>query len=127
MHLHNQVNPTKEQFKALMNLPTDQPVVMVNILKYKNGKAACQRYLQNVMPFLKKASGKLIWKGQPLHTVIGDHENQPDVFMLVEYPSIIHFMDMITNPEYQEVAKDRTMGLTYGGLIACGSDYSLWK
>ena len=121
MHLHNQVNPSPEQFKALMGLPIDQPVVMVNILKYKNndGKAAYQRYMSNVMPFLKKAQGKLLWKGQSMHTVIGDPEDQPDVFMLVEYPSIVNFLDMITDPAYQEVAKDRTMGLTYGGLVAC--------
>ncbi|MEO1260065.1 MAG: DUF1330 domain-containing protein [Bacteroidota bacterium] len=129
MHLHNQVNPTKEQFKALMQLPLDQPIVMLNILKYKQGggKEAYQRYTQNVMPFLKKANGRLIWKGQSLHTVIGDTDDQPDLFMLVEYPSIVNFVDMITSPAYQVVAKDRTMSLIYGGLVACGSDYSLWE
>ena len=128
MHLHNQVNPTKEQFKELLNLPQDQPVIMVNILKYNGeaGKQAYQRYMQNVMPFLKKVNGKLIWKGQSVHTVIGDSEDQPHVFMLVEYPSVQNFIEMITNPAYQKVAKDRTMALKYGGLVACGSDFSIW-
>lgn len=128
MHLHNQINPTKEQFKALFNLPKDQAIVMVNMLKYngENGKASYAKYMKNVGPFLKAAKGKVIWKGASLHTVIGDSEDQPDVFMMVEYPSVEHFIGMITNPEYQEVAKDRTLGLTYGGLVAAGIDYKKW-
>ena len=129
MHLHDQINPTKEQFKALFDLPKDQPVVMVNILKYKKGggKEAYQRYQANVLPFLKKAKGKLIWMGNSLHTIIGDSADQPHTFMLVEYPSVTNFIEMISDTAYQEIAKDRTMGLEYGGLVACGSEYACWQ
>ncbi|HFA49164.1 MAG TPA: DUF1330 domain-containing protein [Bacteroidetes bacterium] len=128
MNLHNQISPTPDQLKALMALPKDQPVVMLNILKFngEEGKAAYQRYLQNAMPFVKKSEGKLIWKGKALHTVIGDPDDQPDVFLLVEYPSIAHFLAMVADPGYQEVAKDRTLGLKYGGLIASGKDVAIW-
>ena len=121
MHLHDQVSPTPEQLAALMQLPKDQPVVMINILKYKKngGKEAYQRYMKNVLPFLQKTNGKLLWKGDALHTVIGDTEDQPDTFMLVEYPSVTNFLQLVSDPEYQKVAKDRTLGLQYGGLIAC--------
>lgn len=125
MQLQNQIIPTPEQIKALLNLPKDQPVVMVNILKYKGdeGKKSYQRYQKNVLPFLKKVKGKLIWKGKSLHTVIGDAGSEPDSFMLVEYPSITNFMEMISDPAYQEIAKDRSLGLTYGGLIATETEY----
>ena len=121
MNLDHQVNPTKEQFKALFSLPQDQPLVMVNILKYKgvDGKEAYHRYMKNVGPFLEKAQGRVLWKGNTLHTLIGDQQDQPDVLLLVEYPDIPHFARMIQDPGYQEVAKDRTMGLTYGGLLVC--------
>ena len=128
MNLHDQINPTKEQFKALYDLPKDQPVVMVNILKYKKGggKEAYQRYQKNVIPFLKKVNGKLIWKGNSLHTVIGDENDQPHTIMLVEYPTIDNFIEMVKDPAYQEVAKDRALGLEYGGLIACKNEYKGW-
>lgn len=128
MHLDNQVNPTKEQFKALFSLPQDEPVVMLNLLKYKGeeGEAAYKRYSENIVPFLKKAEGRLIWKGNTIHTVIGSDEAQPDMVLLVEYPTVGHLIKMIQDPAYQEVAKDRTIGLSYGGLIACGKQYAAW-
>ena len=85
MHLHNQINPSKEQFKALFSLPKDQPIAMLNILKYKGeeGQAAYKRYMKNVGPFLEKAKGKVIWMGKPIHTVIGDNSDQPDKILAV--------------------------------------------
>lgn len=128
MQLDSQINPSKEQFKALFSLPQDQPVVMLNLLKYKGeeGQAAYKRYSENIVPFLKKAEGRLIWKGNAIHTVIGDTRDQPDTVLLVEYPTVSHFINMLKDPAYQEVAKDRTIGLTYGGLIACGKQYAAW-
>lgn len=128
MKLDSQINPSKEQFKALFSLPQDEPVVMLNLLKYngEEGQAAYKRYSENIVPFLKKAEGRLIWKGNAIHTVIGDEGDQPDTVLLVEYPTVSHFINMLKDPAYQEVAKDRTIGLTYGGLIACGKQYAAW-
>ena len=58
-----------------------------------------------------------------MHTVIGDPQDQPHVVMLVEYPSIDNFLEMLANPEYQKCANDRTLALEYGGLIASKTTY----
>jgi len=132
MQLSNQIHPTPEQFKALVaNYPKDQPVTMINILRYKDktgngeetGEMAYARYGQNVLPFLKKAGGRLLWRGDVHATVIGDGSQQPQVVLLVEYPSIQNFIDMTTDPEYIKIAKDRTLGLEYGGLMASSTVY----
>ena len=125
--LLTQVQPAKEQLSQLMKYPKDTPLTMVNILKFKaktenrneSGKEAYARYLKNVQPFIAKAAAKLIWKGAVTSTIIGDLNDQPDMIFLIEYPSVDHFLGMVSNPEYQKVAKDRTMALDYGGLIAC--------
>ncbi len=125
--LLTQVQPTKEQLSQLMKYPRDTPLTMVNILKFKaktdngneSGKVAYARYLKNVQPFIAKAAAKLIWKGTVASTIIGDLNDQPDMIFLIEYPSANHFLKMVSNPEYQKVAKDRTIALDYGGLIAC--------
>ena len=133
MQLTNHIHPTKDQFKALVaNYPKDQPVVMINILRYKDktgngeetGEMAYARYGQNVLPFLKKAGGRLLWRGDVNTTVIGDTDAQPQVVLLVEYPSIQKFIEMSTDPAYLEVAKDRTLGLEYGGLLASSTVYN---
>ena len=125
MHLHH-TTPTVAQLTALRNYPPDQPVVMVNIIKYQketaegeSGETIYQRYLQNALPLIQKAGARLVWRGEVGQTVIGEEEGQPDAIFLVEYPSIQHFMEMISSEEYQKIAKDRGMALEYGGLMAC--------
>ena len=132
MHLIDQVNPSKEQFAILAKTyPRNETVTMINLIKFRDkawdgnrtGAEAYECYSNNVFKFMKEVKGKLIWKGECMHTVIGDAQDQPHVVMLVEYPSIDNFLEMIANPEYQKCANDRTMALEYGGLIACKTDY----
>lgn len=122
-----QISPSKQQLEALMKYPKDTPVVMTNILKFKtttdagneSGEDAYNRYLNNVMPLVIKAKAKLVYKGIVATTVIGDSEDQPDMILLIEYPSVANFLNMISNPAYQKASTDRTIALKYGGLIAC--------
>ena len=132
MHLFDQVNPTPEQFRILAKTyPREEPVTMINIIKYRDkawngtqtGAEAYECYSRNVLKFLKEVGGKLIWKGECMHTVIGDSQDQPHIIMLIEYPTIDHFLEMLANPEYQKCASDRTMALEYGGLIASKTLY----
>ncbi len=127
MNLSNQVVPTKEEFvDFIKNYPSDTPLVMVNILKFKersgngdeSGRAAYKRYSKNMEPFLAKAGGKVIWAGNMTKTIIGDYTSQPDMMLLVWYPSKEAFIAMSTTPEYAVVSKDRKMALEYGALIA---------
>ncbi len=122
-----QVAASQKQIAELMEYPKNTPIVMTNIIKFKTitengnetGQEAYMRYFKNVQPFIHKAEAKLIWKGSVASTVIGDSQDQPDMILIVEYPSVNHFLQMATNSEYQKVAIDRTIALEYGGLIAC--------
>ena len=122
----NLVQPSQEQLAELMAYPKDTPLVMVNIIKFKEitdsnetGQEAYTRYYKNALPFVTKSKAKLIWKGVVASTVIGDSKGQPDMIFLVEYPSVNDFLGMVSNPEYRKIANDRTIALEYGGLIAC--------
>lgn len=127
MLLNNQIVATGEQIKALaQDYPKNTPVVMVNLLRFKektekgneSGQEAYMRYSQNVLPLLEKVGGKILWSGQVNMTVIGDAEGQPDMVIIVEYPSVQNFLAMATSPEYQEIKEDREIALEYGGLLA---------
>ena len=125
MNLH-QIHPTPEQIAALQKYPPNQAIVMVNILKYKastpeglSGQEVYQRYVNNALPLIQKAGGKLVWQGQVQQTVIGEVEGQPDTIFLVEYPSVQNFLQMAISEDYQKIANDRTIALEYGGLAAC--------
>ena len=126
MNLTNQVTPSKEAFvDFIKNYPSNTPLVMVNILKFKEksgngdetGKAAYARYSKNMVSFVEKAGGKLIWGGNVTKTLIGDYDTQPDMFLIVSYPSKEAFITMSTTPAYEEVSKDRKIALEYGSLL----------
>jgi len=100
--------------------------VMVNILKFKDktpdgietGRQAYERYGKNMEPLVAKAGGKTIWAGEVQRTVIGDYSAQPDLFVVVSYPSKESFIAMSTTPEYAEISKDRKKALEYGALLS---------
>ena len=122
----NQISPSNEQLVGLQGYTKNTPITMLNTLRFKaktstneTGQEAYARYFKNAVPFVKKYEGKLIWKGQVQNTIIGNSELQPHIVFLVEYPTVNHFFSMITNPEYQKIASDRTLALEYGGLLAC--------
>lgn len=132
MELTNQIHPTKEQFRALVaSYPKDQPVTMINILKFRetttegkeSGYEAYTRYGLNTLPFLKKAQGQLIWRGKIVSTLIGDSSDQAHVVLIIKYPTLQHFIDMTSDPEYVKISKDRTIALEFGGLWACEEEY----
>lgn len=132
MKLTNQINPSGDQLKRLFTTyPSDTPVCMLNILRYKqtvessskSGEEVYQQYLKEATPFIKKVNGRLLWKGRFQSTVIGDSEEEPQIVFIVQYPSISAFQQMLSDPEYLEIAKLRTMSIEYGGLYALSQEY----
>jgi len=122
------IDPTKESIKTLASqYPKDTPVTMLNILKFKEkadgtdepGIEAYKRYGESASKFLVGAGGKVIFAGEVKNTVIGDMVDQPHQILLVEYPTVNHFLNMVMSPEYQAITHDRTISLEYGGLMAC--------
>ena len=130
MQLTDQVMATKEVFlDFIQNYPSNTPVVMVNILKFKTksgkgdetGEEAYARYGRNVSILVEKVGGKIIWGGKVMKTIIGDATTQPDQILIVRYPSKEAFIEMSTCDAYRLIGGDREIALEYGGLLATES------
>jgi len=126
MNLTNQVMADKEAFvDFIKNYPSDTPVVMLNILKYKDktpdgtksGKQSYKEYSMAVAPLLQKVGGKVLWSGKVNKTLIGDQTDQPNTILVVQYPSKESFINMSTSEEYAKISHLREQALEYGGLI----------
>ncbi len=124
--LTTQIRPSDAQLNQIKIYPKDKPIIMLNILRFKKltttnktGQEAYARYFKNAAPFVAKTKAKLIWKGDVHTSVTGSLNHQPHLVFLIEYPSVASFFEIVTNPEYQKVATDRSIALEYGGLIAC--------
>ena len=64
-------------------VPDGQPIVMINLLRYREwaalegerltGRQCYERYAEAVLPLLIAAGGRLIWRGRATFSLIGPH------------------------------------------------------
>jgi len=107
----NAMGPTPEQAQAFMQLP-DQPVVMVNLLKFRDGGAGAAdygEYGRNIQKILSDIGAEIIFSGECKTTFIGGAEW--DRIALVRYPNSRALLQMAQSAEYQAISGDRTSGL----------------
>src|SRR5207342_1330299 len=103
------IRPNKEQFLELINSPADEPVVRLNLLKFKptaddgesSGASEHAKYGGSVVQMGEDRGGKVLWMGRADQTLIGDPTEGWDSVALVEYPSRKAFIDMVSAPEYE--------------------------
>lgn len=90
-------------------LPEDQPVVMVNLMRFHTraldghgtGWEAYLRYSKATAPQIKAHGGTILWAGDAVATAIGNTEaHRWDYVALVFYPTRRAFLDMMTSEVY---------------------------
>lgn len=129
----NEIEPSPEQAKGLLKkLPKGQPVVMLNLLKFKttadpadaggarngeSGEQAYMKYVRNLQPLLKEAGGRLVFAGDARHILIGNPDETWNKVVMVEYPSSREFIRMSSSEEYRKIHVDRERGLERTELI----------
>ena len=121
------IRPNRQQFKELIDAPDDEPVVMLNLLKFKpsadtgegSGASEYAKYGDSVVQMVEDRGGKVLWMGHADQILIGDPGDGWDSVALVEYPSRKAFIDMVTTPEYESAHEHRESGLERTVLIAC--------
>lgn len=117
------IDPTESQVQTLITVAqhNDTPIVMVNLLAFNDegGRDSYRRYADAVQPHLDRVGASILYVGDATHTVIGG-EDAPwwDTILLVQYPSRAKFVEMVLDPDYQEIAAHRTAALHTSGLIA---------
>jgi len=122
------IYPTPEQIQTLLTGPADQPVVMVNLLRFKptadaqagnvTGAEAYARYAAAMRAIIEAEGGRFVWQGRVDSVVIGDNVEELHMIGLVEYPSRQKFLEIATSDRVREVGSDRTAGLDSQWLIA---------
>ncbi len=117
---------------ALAGVAEDRPVVMINLLRYREhaayppgseagpctGREAYGRYGQAAIGFITALGGQVIWQGSPKAVLIGAPGEQWHKALLVRYPSKRAFLEMVGNPAYQAITVHRTAALEDSRLIA---------
>jgi uncharacterized protein (DUF1330 family) len=120
--------PEPEQIQELMKGPEDTPVVMVNLLSFKDradggnegmtGAESYVRYARQMRELVESKGGRFIWSGRVDSMVIGESDADFHVIGLVEYPSRKAFLEIASSARVAEIGVDRARGLAGQWLIA---------
>lgn len=126
------IDPTRASLAQLQAWPQDAPVVMLNLLRYReqavypeaaqvppcSGREAYQRYGRVAQQQVAAVGGELLWLGAVQAQLIAPSDEQWDEVMLVRYPSVTAFLQMLSEPDYQAATVHRTAALANSRLIA---------
>lgn len=122
------IYPGKEQIEELMRGPADQPVVMINLLKFKeradaseggaSGQEAYGRYAGQMRKVVESHGGRFIWAGRIDSMVIGGEDPGFHVAAFVEYPSRAKFLEIAGSDRVRKIGEHRSAGLESQWLLA---------
>lgn len=132
MNVENAVLPKGEQLQALLGLGGDRPIVMVNLLKFRDkaqydepgepemtGREAYNRYGAVMSGIVAAKGGRMRFSSRVDALVIGEVDELWDVVAIMEYPSRAAFVEIATSPEVVEIGRHRKAGLAGQLLIQC--------
>ena len=124
MKVKNKVMPNEEQLKGFLEEGHDEPIFMVNLLKFKDkaeypdkrennltGKEAYAIYGKEVVEHLEKVGGKPIFGGEVTRLMLGEVEDLWDQVAIAMYPNRKAMLTMIQDPDYIKSAQHRGAGL----------------
>jgi|TARA_Y100001001_G_scaffold148797_2_gene158037 uncharacterized protein (DUF1330 family) len=115
MLMTGHIDPEREAFKLFKEMPRDEPIQMLNLLRLRDkaaypdgrdvsGFEAYKTYGQTSGPVFKRVGGTIVWRGAPKLTLIGPSEENWHLSFVAAYPSAAAFLEMVTDPVYQNEA-----------------------
>jgi uncharacterized protein (DUF1330 family) len=129
------VVPTPAQMQTMVEKGHEGPIVMVNLLKYRDraayeanraeakenlsGREAYQRYGMTAFKHVSARGGGIVWMGPQALVFIGGPEQEWDDIVCVKYPSRQKFLEMVSDPDYLVATYHRDAGLERTALLCC--------
>lgn len=121
----NELHPsTPEQIAAMQADGPDEPVFMVNLLKFKEkaeyedgrkteltGKEAYQIYGRAVSKIVRDFGGHVVFAANVTHLALGQVDELWDEIAIVTYPNRGALLAMSTSDAWREASVHRTAGL----------------
>ncbi len=96
-------NPTGQGLKSFLEAAPDEPVVMLNLLRFKDGgRESYERYLTHFSGYAREVGAEVLYYGEGGTALVAEDGQAWDAVLLVSYPTRRAFSDMVRNPRYQE-------------------------
>lgn len=120
--------PTQEQLEAYLALPQDEPVVMLNMLTFKqqatgdheggSARDAVMEYSRAMRGFVEAHGGSFVLAADVDLQLIGEGGEHFDFVGIMRYPSRARFLELAGDPEIAAtIGKHRDDGLESQWLL----------
>jgi uncharacterized protein (DUF1330 family) len=135
------IDPSQTAGRALMMRGLAGPVVMLNLLRFRqiadyagapalappnpiSGAAAYDLYVARTLPWLAKTGGAVVFDGDGDDVLVGPDDERWDRVMLIQQASIDSFMAFADNPDYLAGLGHRRAALSDSRLLPMVGRYS---
>lgn len=114
------IDPRGQDLKRYLAEDPGGPVVMLNLLRFKEGgrESYCSYARALSTTFLARYGGEVVYAGDGSSTLVAEDGQSWDAVLLVRYPTREAFTKMVADPEYQQLTHLRTEALTEAVLQA---------
>jgi uncharacterized protein (DUF1330 family) len=103
------VDPTGAGLKAFLETDPDEPVVMLNLLRFvEGGERGYDDYLRHFGPTSAAHGAEVLYYGRGDTALVAEDGQAWDAVLLVRYPSRRAFSQMVRDPAYQAGAHLRS-------------------
>jgi uncharacterized protein (DUF1330 family) len=106
------VDPTGADMKAFLAESPDEPVTMLNLLRFaEGGRARYDEYIAHFGRTAGRFGAEVVYYGYGGTPVVAEAGQDWDAVLLVRYPSRRAFSEMVRDPDYQKGTHLRTEAL----------------
>lgn len=131
IHGEGGLSPTKEDWKVILRLPADQPVNILNLLKFElevqsleglvSGLEAYGKYSESVGAAFARNGGKRIFFGKVNHLFGNVPGTDWDAAIVTEYPTPIALANFWLDEEFIAGHKHRNDGVEKSRVLVMNS------
>lgn len=102
----SELTPDSERVELLRDQVPHGPVVMLNLLKFRepDGRKRMEDYSALTGPLIARQGGELFYMGAVGPVLAGESDEPWDICAMIRFPDIEAFIGMGADPEYQEKA-----------------------
>ncbi len=106
------IDPTGPGLKRFLQDGPDDPVVMLNLLRFTDGgRAGYEEYLRHFRRHAEARGATVLYYGEGDTALVAEPGQDWDAVLLVAYPTRRAFSEMVRDPDYQAAAHLRSQSL----------------
>ncbi len=124
----NWIDPDNDRFSQFKNLPRDQPIHMLNLVRLRetavyddgrevSGRQAYGDYSRESSPVFEALGGRIVWSGSFELMLIGPAVEYWDLCFIAQYPDGEAFISMLRDETYRRAVKHRQAAVADSRLI----------